>query len=213
VPILTITSYWGQDGSGNQQDISTYCKDDTVNHIIIAFLNVFFGQGNEPEINLANVRIQVIPRRIILTEAKICSPSGTNEFDGTDLADCSFMAPQIESCQKSGKIVTLSLGGADSQPGFSSNTQAVAFADQMWNSFLGGSSPTRPFGSAVLDGYVPRVYLCHPLWTLLYVNQGRSRHRVGIAFGLRRFREADPRTRKRCQQAVLHHRCASVSIP
>jgi chitinase len=56
VPILTTTSYWGQDGSGNQQDISAYCKDDTVNHIIIAFLDVFFGQGGEPEINLANVR-------------------------------------------------------------------------------------------------------------------------------------------------------------
>jgi chitinase len=215
VPVLTITSYWGQDGSGNQQDISAYCKDDTVNHIIIAFMSVFFGPGGDPEINLANVRIHLIPdaSRTILTEAKICSPSGTNVFNGTDLADCSFMAPQIEACQKNGKIVTLSLGGADSEPGFSSNSQAEAFADLIWNSFLGGSSPTRPFGSAVLDGYVPRVYLCHPLWTLLYVNQGRSRHRVGIAFGLRRVREADPRARKRCQQAVLRHRCASVSIP
>lgn len=101
-------------------------------------------------------------RRTILTEAKICSASGTNVFEGTDLADCSFMAPQIEACQKNGKIVTLSLGGADSEPGFSSNSQAVAFANQVWDSFLGGSGPTRPFGSAVLDGYVPCVCFCHP---------------------------------------------------
>jgi len=73
-------------------------------------------------------------------------------FDGTGLADCSFMAPQIKTCQKNGKIVTLSLGGADSKPGFSSDSQAQAFADQIWNSFLGGSGAPRPFGDAVLDG-------------------------------------------------------------
>lgn len=88
----------------------------------------------------------------ILTETKICSGSGSPVFSGTDLADCSFMAPQIQACQKNGKIVTLSLGGADSKPGFSSDSQAQVFADQIWNSFLGGSGAPRPFGNAVLDG-------------------------------------------------------------
>ena len=38
-------------------------------------------------------------------------------------------------------------------------TADAAFADQVWNLFLGGSSSTRPFGSAVLDGYArPRFY-------------------------------------------------------
>jgi hypothetical protein len=36
-------------------------------------------------------------------------------------------------------------------PGFS-DAQGVSFADQLWNLFFGGSSTTRPFGSAVLDG-------------------------------------------------------------
>ena len=58
--ILTAKSYWGQDGSGNQQDISAYCNDDSVDSIIIAFLTVFFGPDGAPEINLANVRIQII---------------------------------------------------------------------------------------------------------------------------------------------------------
>jgi chitinase len=158
VPVLTTTSYWGQDGSGNQQDISAYCKDDTVNHIIIAFMSVFFGPGGDPEINLAN----------------ICSASGTNVFNGTDLADCSFMAPQIEACQKNGKIVTLSLGGADSEPGFSSNSQAEAFADLIWNSFLGGSSPTRPFGSAVLDGVDLDIESGSPSGYAAFVKQIRA---------------------------------------
>ena len=155
VPILTTTRYWGQDGAGNQKDISAYCKDNITDNIIIAFLDVFFGEGGEPEINLANVCFQKsfqTLRRIILTEAKTCSSSGGNAFEGTNLADCSWMAAQIKECQNNGKTVTLSLGGAASAPGFTSDSQAQAFADQIWNSFLGGSDGPRPFGTAVLDG-------------------------------------------------------------
>ena len=82
------------------------------------------------------------------------------------------MAPQIEACQNNGKIVTLSLGGEASVPGFSSNSQAEAFADQIWDSFLGGSSPMRPFGSAVLDGYVPHFCFCHPLLDIIVREPG-----------------------------------------
>ncbi|KAL0063817.1 Chitinase 2 [Marasmius tenuissimus] len=59
-------------------------------------------------------------------------------------------------CQDKGKIVTLSLGGdTANNPGpvtFSSDAQAEQFADTVWNLFLGGSSTSRPFGNAVLDG-------------------------------------------------------------
>lgn len=49
------------------------------------------------------------------------------------------------------------MGGATGSVGFSSDSQAEAFADTVWDLFLGGSSSTRPFGSAVLDGYVSVV--------------------------------------------------------
>lgn len=62
------------------------------------------------------------------------------------------MASQIEACQAKGKIVTLSLGGATGQVGFSDASAAESLAKRVWNEFLGGSSSTRPFGSAVLDG-------------------------------------------------------------
>ena len=75
-------------------------------------------------------------------------------FSGTDLPDCSFIASDIETCQSKGKIVTISLGGATGGAGFTSASQASAFGDTIWNLFLGGTSSTRPFGSAVLDGYV-----------------------------------------------------------
>lgn len=48
--------------------------------------------------------------------------------------------------------MTLSLGGAGGSVGFQSDAQAQALADTIWNLFLGGSSSTRPFGDAVLDG-------------------------------------------------------------
>ena len=64
------------------------------------------------------------------------------------------MGTDIKACQAKGKIVTLSLGGAGGSVGFSSDSQAQTFADTVWNMFLGGSSSTRPFGDAVLDGCV-----------------------------------------------------------
>ena len=83
---------------------------------------------------------------------QICNQYDDDTFSGTDLADCSFMASQIEVCQAAGKIVTLSLGGATGQVGFSTASAAESLAKRVWNEFLGGSSSTRPFGSAVLDG-------------------------------------------------------------
>lgn len=50
--------------------------------------------------------------------------------------------------------MTLSLGGATGAASFSSAAQAKVFGDTIWNLFLGGTSDIRPFGDAVLDGYV-----------------------------------------------------------
>lgn len=73
-------------------------------------------------------------------------------FPGTGLANCASLASDIQTCQAKGKILTLSLGGGGVNVGFDSDSQAESFADTIWNDFLGGSSSTRPFGSAVLDG-------------------------------------------------------------
>ncbi|KAF8971508.1 glycoside hydrolase superfamily [Flammula alnicola] len=130
-----LAVYWGQDSANHQQSLGFYCDDDTIDAIPLAFLYIFFGKGGMPVIDFAN----------------ICS-QGSNNFPGTDLADCSFMASDIQKCQAKGKIVTLSLGGATAQVGFSSDSQAASFAHTIWNMFLGGNGPMRPFGSAVLDG-------------------------------------------------------------
>lgn len=69
-------------------------------------------------------------------------------FAGSQLLNCSFIADDIKTCQAAGKKVTLSIGGA----GAGGGTADSAFADQIWDLFLGGSSSTRPFGDAILDG-------------------------------------------------------------
>jgi chitinase len=59
----------------------------------------------------------------------------------------------IKTCQGLGKIVLLSLGGAVGDYGFSSSSEAQTFATTVWNLFGEGTSPTRPFGSSVVDGF------------------------------------------------------------
>ncbi|PPQ63527.1 hypothetical protein CVT24_004755 [Panaeolus cyanescens] len=129
------SSYWGQDSAGHQQNLGFYCNDDTIDAIPLAFLYVFFGKGGQPVIDFSN----------------ICGTGG-GTFPGTSLADCSFMASDIKKCQAKGKIITLSLGGATADVGFSSEGQAASFAKTIWNMFLGGSGSMRPFGDAILDG-------------------------------------------------------------
>ncbi|KAJ6478058.1 glycoside hydrolase family 18 protein [Mycena vitilis] len=140
-----LAVYWGQNsyGAGNptdtanfQKSLATYCADDTINAIPLAFLNVFFSTGDLPEINMANT----------------CNPTDSGVFSGTSLANCQFMAADIQTCQAKGKIITLSMGGATGGAIFTGDDQAEAFAETIWNLFLGGTSDTRPFGDAVLDG-------------------------------------------------------------
>lgn len=92
------------------------------------------------------------PELISLSLGQTCNSNNGNVFPGTKLAVCHQLADDIKTCQKRGKIVTMSLGGATGSTAFSSDAQAQTFAETVWNLFLGGSSDVRPFGDAVLDG-------------------------------------------------------------
>ncbi|EEB93590.1 hypothetical protein MPER_07725, partial [Moniliophthora perniciosa FA553] len=110
--------------------------DDAIDVFPIAFLDIFFGPGGVPSINLANT----------------CNLSDNSTFPGTNMPRCGNLAGDIKACQAKGKIVTLSLGGATGAVGFSSDDQATGFAKQIWDIFLGGQSDIRPFDDAILDG-------------------------------------------------------------
>ncbi|KAJ8702978.1 Chitinase 2 [Pleurotus ostreatus] len=117
-------------------DNSRFDNDDSIDVFPISFLNVFFGTGGAPSINLANT----------------CNNVDNATFPGTSLPNCASLAVDIATCQSKGKIITLSLGGATGSVGFQTDSQATTFAQTIWDMFLGGNSATRPFGSAVLDG-------------------------------------------------------------
>ncbi|KAI0671345.1 glycoside hydrolase [Trametes maxima] len=153
-----LAVYWGQDSAGNQQRLSYYCKDSTIDVFPIAFLYIFRGKGGEPVIDFANT----------------CNQWDQGTYPGTDLANCSIMAQDIKTCQEAGKLVTLSLGGATGQVGFSSDSQAQSFADQVWNLFLGGESDIRPFGDAVLDGVDLDIESGTPAHYAAFVNRIRA---------------------------------------
>ncbi|KAF8214275.1 glycoside hydrolase superfamily [Mycena galopus ATCC 62051] len=131
--LLGQNSYGATGGSpsGWQQTISNYCQDTCIDVIPIAFVDSFTGPYG---LNLANE-----------------SPFAHTTC-GVPPGNCAFLAAGIEACQAAGKIVTLSLGGAGGSVGFASNTAAIAFANAIWNAFLGGSASYRPFGAAILDG-------------------------------------------------------------
>ena len=92
-----------------------YCSDNAIDIIPIAFVNVFFGPGGLPEMNLANT----------------CSSTGNATFPGSQLPNCASLASDIALCQSKGKIVTISIGGAGGGVGFQSDAQAMTFADQV----------------------------------------------------------------------------------
>lgn len=83
--------------------------------------------------------------------ANHCSDTLSNS-GYTGLLSCPDVGKAITSCQSKGKKVLISLGGADGAYGFDDDDTAKKFSLTMWKLFLGGTSSSRPFGAATLDG-------------------------------------------------------------
>jgi len=115
--------YWGQDnGDGLLRDT---CNTGLFKIVNIAFLSTF-GSGRQPQLNLAGH----------------CVPP-----------NCQKLRNSINICQSRGIKVMLSIGGEYRNTySLSSPEDASQLADYIWNNFLGGNSPSRPFGDAILDG-------------------------------------------------------------
>lgn len=132
-----VVVYWGQNSAGGkttQKPLADYCNDDSADIILISFLHIFYGTSGLPEVNFSYA----------------CE---NTYFPNTGLLQCPTIGEDIKTCQGKGKTILLSLGGAAGSYGFSSTDEGTEFADTLWNLFLGGSSDTRPFGDAVIDGF------------------------------------------------------------
>ena len=147
----------------------------------------------------------------VLKVFQTCNVNDNAVFNGTQLPNCQFLASSIQTCQSKGKIVTISLGGATGAAGFTSDAQASQFANTIWNLFLGGSSSTRPFGSAVLDGCVLSISVFD--LQKLIVSQCRLGYRRWLHTILHNLRQHSTFLDERWEQEVLHYRCSSMSLP
>lgn len=141
-----VAVYWGQNsygqssGSLEQQNLATYCADSNIDIIPLAFATNIHGTGGEPEVNFAN------------------SGNDCSTFSGTALLDCPQIGDDIATCQQTyGKSILLSIGGATySEGGFSSESDAVAGAQLIWDTFgpsSANASALRPFGDSAVDGF------------------------------------------------------------
>ncbi|ODV63188.1 glycoside hydrolase family 18 protein [Ascoidea rubescens DSM 1968] len=134
-----IAAYWGQNTMGTQTNftaeeerLSFYCQSDSVDIILLAFMNMFPGNNS-------------IPRLVF----------SAGEFSYTYQETINQLETDIKTCQKNEKLVLLSLGGQSADYGFSSVAEAVNFASILWDMFGEDydDDQLRPFGSAVVDGF------------------------------------------------------------
>ncbi|GAB1193060.1 hypothetical protein APSETT444_002263 [Aspergillus pseudonomiae] len=80
--------------------------------------NVVVYWGGAPEIDFSNAN------------------DNCTTFDGTNLLKCPQIGADIDTCQKKGKTILLSIGGATySEGGFESESAAKAGADLLWQTF------------------------------------------------------------------------------
>lgn len=134
-----VAVYWGQNTLGSktnftdtEEGLSYYCKSDSVDIILLAFMNLFPGNNS-------------IPRLVF----------SAGEFSYTYQDTISQLEIDIKACQENEKLVLLSLGGESEDYGFSSVDEAVDFATILWDMFGEdyATDQLRPFGSAIVDGF------------------------------------------------------------
>nr|CAL36995.1 chitinase 2 [Hydractinia echinata] len=142
-----IVAYWGQNAVYNslkprqywEKDLVDFCRDYNYDIIVLSFLNVFFDRKNKDRMPGFNFAFH-------------CETPVAPEYP--KMFRCPKIEAGIKECQKNGKQVLMSLGGAVGRVGFSGVDEAKLFAYRVYHLLLEGTDlqAIRPFGSAIMDG-------------------------------------------------------------
>lgn len=132
-----LVVYWGIRDDTTLEDV---CNDPSYGIVNLSFLDKFFADGDYPSLSLAG-----------LGE----SSEAQTQAGATALKDGSPLLDAINACQSNGKLVILSLGGANAEVTLASDEEGEQIADTLWNLFGGGTDEAelRPFGDVKLDGF------------------------------------------------------------
>ncbi|CAF1196810.1 unnamed protein product [Didymodactylos carnosus] len=135
--------YWG--ANVNQGQLFDYCHNNVYDAIILAFASSINSDG--------------------ILELTIDKCNG---FGGQS---CIKLGKQIQNCQKNGKLIVLSIGGANGNYTIKSAIQATQTAIHIWNQYLNGkSNEVRPFGpDVILDGIDLDIEMGAPIYDKFYV--------------------------------------------
>ncbi|KIX94067.1 uncharacterized protein Z520_10093 [Fonsecaea multimorphosa CBS 102226] len=139
----SLAVYWGQ--GPDQNRLTDFCQDTTMDIIPIGFVNIFPDQTGGPGTNYGNACGSVTWK----------SPNGTQTNVYTT---CDEIAADVAVCQGKGKKILASIGGEASGNFIATTNSAKSFADFLWGSFGPVQDPTlvqfpRPFGDTVVDGF------------------------------------------------------------
>ncbi|KAJ5160960.1 chitinase 2 [Penicillium canariense] len=129
--------YWGQNGGNTieDNDLSMYCVPTAgIDIIVLAFL---YGYGNGNTIASGTI-------------GQSCSilPNGES-------VQCENLAAAIKKCQENGVKVLLSLGGAMGAYSLSSQQEAGAIGQHLWDAYGNTKNDFvhRPFGATFVNGW------------------------------------------------------------
>ncbi|KAI4717088.1 glycoside hydrolase [Aureobasidium sp. EXF-10727] len=136
-----VAVYYGQTPDTKTGDLLQLCQNSNVDIVVLAFVTSFFTNGGFPSASFG----------------PSCKGSTTaQQLHAPGLQDCTDLAPEIVSCQQLGKPVLVSLGGYYSNVTFTSDSEAIQLAKNLWDLFGAGDgldASLRPFGDIVIDGF------------------------------------------------------------
>ena len=139
----TLAAYYGQTDASASISLSTVCAESPATIVVLGFVDKFFSAGGYPSLTL-----NALPGSPMKAAEKL---------GATGLTAMPALQSNISMCQKMGKLVLLSLGGAAAESNFTSAAQAEQFASTLWDLFGGGKNATvqaaRPFGNITVDGF------------------------------------------------------------